>query len=291
MTRQFTWVPADGSTELLLTDDDAGGYQLKAGGTRGLNAPPYRSTRSVYAGQDGTTYDAVFAEERPISLGLQISGATVAQFRDRWRALARAFRPKAGDGTLRMVDEWGQAREIRCRYLSGLEGDGEAYTSGVLGRAVVELIATDPWWVGDETTLGPVSLGVPANFFPVPPVAPSASSVQGQISVDLSDTDAPAFPVWTITGPGSNLSLTNVTTGHSLAIDIALTAGQQLIIDTRPRVKSVRLATGVNAMPKVRGYPDLWPLVESVNDLSVMMTGATAASRIVGVYRPRFAGV
>lgn len=293
MPRQFVWVPADGSAPLAL-NDAAGGYRLMAAGTRGLSAPPYRSTSSMYAGQDGTTLESLQADEREINLGMQIEATSALEFRRRWRALVRAFRPLAGDGQLMVTDEEGVVRTVKARYESGLEGDGEAEFAGDVGRAVVKLKARDPWFYGPTRALS-VGLGAPQPFFPIFPLTLAPSTIQGGFTVDLSDTDSPAYPVWTVTGPGTSLALTNVTTGRVIQINATLAAGEQLQIDTRPGRRSVRRlvagAPGPLLMSALASDPALWPLVDGVNQVSAALAGATAASRIVGQYEPRYSGI
>jgi hypothetical protein len=291
MARQLTWVPPDGSPEIILNDPSAG-YAVKAAGTRGLSSPPYRLTAETYAGIPGTTLQAIQADQREVSLGLQVEGATVAEFRARWRALIRAMRPMAGDGVLAVADESGTRRSLACRYVSGLEGDAEAEFPGRIGRAVLKLVAFDPWFYGDEQEVS-FSLGAPTSFFTPGvgfPLTLSSSSVQGSFAIDLSDSDSPTPVTWTITGPGTALTLTNVTTGQVITVTATLTSGQTMIIDTRPGYQSVRRGDGTNLMGSVTSDPALWSLIEDQNEITASMTGATAASRIEASFQPRYAG-
>ena len=290
MAERFFWIAADGST-IDLTDEGAG-YSVQANGTRGLRSVGYRFSTAQFAGADGETVRRVSADANRPSLGMLIRANGEQELRARMRGLVRAMRPMAGMGTLSVATETGERRALGCYLESGLEGDqsDDTHMPGLWWRMVLRFYAPDPWWVGEERTVK-FGLGTPTPFFPIPPVNLSPSVVQGQFSVDLADSDAPSFPVWTVTGPGSSLVLTNQTTGRSLSVNVSLAVGESLIVDTRPGRESIRLGSGVNAMPAVQGYPDLWPLVEGVNQLSVSLTGATAATQIEGSYRPRFSGV
>lgn len=290
MADRILWTSADGRTTNLT--DWTSGYMHLGEGTTGLRSPTYGMTTDQFAGFDGVTVQAVRAEARPLTVGMLLDGPTREEFRVKARQLVRDMRPKSGMGTLTVANEVGDQRSIGCYYTGGLEGDMAKSVSGVgtRWRFVLQLMAPDPWFLGDEQTIR-FGLGAPVPFFPIPPVTLSASTVQGQFSVDLSDMDAPAFPVWTVTGPGSDLVLRNESSGRQLSVGVALGVGESLTIDTRPNRESVRLGTGVNAMPLVSGYPDLWPLVDGFNSLSVTLTGATAETLIVGTYRPRFSGI
>jgi hypothetical protein len=94
-----------------------------------------------------------------------------------------------------------------------------------------------------------------------------------------------------VTGPGSALILTNVTTGRSIELAFDLGDGQTATIDTRPGRQSVRAADGTNLMSGLSSDPALWPLEPDVNEVTALLTGAGAASRIVGTYRPKYAGI
>lgn len=288
MARQFTWHPPTGNP--IVLNDAAAGYRLQVEGTRGLSSPSYRFARSSYAWIDGSHLDAVSADEREVSLGIQVQAITEADFRTRWRALVRAFRPKAGDGVLRVADEAGRVRALSCRYVSGLEGDAAAEFAGNVGRAVVRLLASDPWFYGEQKNLSR-NLGAGVPFFPIFPMRLSPSVLQGRFTVDLSDADTETYPVWTITGPGSSVTLTNETTGKVIKVNRALAPLERLIIDTRPGAQSVRLGNGINVRDALASDPAMWPLIEQVNVVTAALAGASNDSNIRGSYVPRYAGI
>jgi len=291
MPEQFVWTSGDGATTIDLTDESAG-YSVNAAGTAGLRSVGYELTTTRYAGIDGEAVNAIHATPNEPTLGLLVEADGEADLRAKIRGLVRAMRPKVGAGTLTVSNETGDSRSLICYCTDGLPGqeDTSSILVGSWWRAALKFYAPDPWWLGDQQTIS-VGLGVGSNFFPMPPVSLAPSSVQGQFKVDLSDSDSPAFPVWTIIGPGSSLVLTNNTTGHSLTVNQSLTAGQSLVIDTRPGSQSVRLGDGTNVMTAVSGYPDLWSLAETVNTVTAALAGATTASRITATYQPRYAGI
>jgi hypothetical protein len=108
----------------------------------------------------------------------------------------------------------------------------------------------------------------------------SATTIAGTATFDLSDTDAPTYPTWTVTGPGSQLTLTNSTTGQSLTLNAAIGDGRTVTIDTRPGYQSVRRDDGTNLFGSLASDPALWPLLDAVNAVSATLTNAGAASRI-----------
>jgi len=161
---------------------------------------------------------------------------------------------------------------------------------GAWWRLALKLYAPDPWWYGEQKSLD-VGLGTGTAFFPIPPINLAPATVQGRFTVDLTDSDTLVYPQWVVTGPGSSLTLTNITTGRVITVNAALTTGETMIIDTRPGLQSVRKADGVNLMGALDSDPALWPLIDGVNEISAALTGATTDSRIAGVWRPRYAGI
>lgn len=278
---------------MLTLTDRAAGYRVLAEGTTGLVAPPYRFATDQYAGIDGSRVQFIAADPREVVLGMMVQAYDTPTLTQRLRALVRAMRPKAGPGTLTVTDETGQARTLACYYTGGLEGleARSATLPGQWVKAAVHLYAPDPWWYGPPQTLS-VGLGQPVTFFPFFPLRLSSSTVQGQFTVDLSDSDAPTYPLWTVTGPGSSLQLSNDTTGRSITIDATLDAGQTMTVDTRPGLQSVRRSDGANLLGFISddSDPALWPLVEDVNQVTAALTSATSGSRIVAEFSPRYSG-
>lgn len=291
MAEQITWTSADGSTVIDLTDDSSG-YTVAANGTAGLRSVAYELTTTRYAGIDGETVNAIHATPNEPTIGLLVEADGDADLRAKIRGLVRAMRPKAGPGTLTVANETGDRRSLTCYCVDGLPGveSSDGILAGSWWKAALKFYAPDPWWLGDEQSVS-IGLGAPTPFFPFFPLVLSSSTVQGQFTVDLSDSDTPAFPVWTITGPGSSLVLTNNTTGRSLTVAASLASGETMVVDTRPDYQSVRRGDGTNLLGSVDGYPDLWPLVEDVNDITAALNGATSNSRIGGSWQPRYAGI
>jgi hypothetical protein len=290
MADQFVWSAPDGTT--IDFTDEGSGYRVLASGTRGLRSVTYEMVTSKYAGMDGETVDAIRAVGNEITLGLMVNAEGEANFRKRARSLVRAMRPKAGLGTLRVASTFGDVRSLDCYCTGGLEGDEspDAILTGAWWRLALKFYAPDPWWYGEQETYD-VGLGSGSSFFPIPPITLAPATVQGHFTVDLTESDTVVYPQWVVTGPGSSLTLTNITTGRVITVNAALAAGETMVIDTRPGLQSVRKADGTNLMGTLDSDPALWPLIDGVNEVSAALTGATTASRIAGVWRARYAGI
>lgn len=290
MASQVLWTAADGVTVIDLTDT-AEGYTVLGEGTRGLRSVEYELSTVKYAGLDGEDVQAIRASANQPTLGLLVAADDETEFRTRARGLRWAMRPKAGLGTLTVRGDDGETRSLDCYCIGGLEGDEAAALDGRWWRLALKFYAPDPWWYGESVTVEYGGLDSVTAFFPLFPTHLSSSTVAGAFTVDLSGTDAPAYPVWTITGPGTGLTLTNVTTGQVITTSATLTGGQSMTIDTRPGFQSIRRNDGTNLMSTLSSDPALWPLQEDLNSVTAALTGATSASKISVTYAPRYAGI
>jgi len=95
-----------------------------------------------------------------------------------------------------------------------------------------------PYFLGDETSETQAKTEVSGGGVTIPAPVPaplSALLTGGTPSDPLSVTNAgnaPAFPVFVITGPGTDFTVTNSTTGATFTISTTLTAGQTITVDT-----------------------------------------------------------
>jgi hypothetical protein len=156
-------------------------------------------------------------------------------------------------------------------------------------RAALQFWAPSPWWRGTPFAYT-WALAAASAFFPILPMVLSASTISGAVTVDLSDCDAPTYPRWVVTGPGSQLILANDTTGASLVLNATIGDGQSVAIDTRPGQQFVKQATlnpdgtvaavGASLFGSLSSDPALWPLLDGSQSVRAVLTNAGAASRI-----------
>ncbi len=293
MTR-WLWQAADGS----ITDLSAwsSGTYVLTDGTSGELAPTYEFAEQQFAGIDGAAVQQITAGPAHPVLGLDLVDDGTG-IRDRVRALTHVLRPRAGIGALQAVGDDGTVRSLPCYYRKGLEAG--RYQAARF-RAALEFYAPSPWWRGAPVSYS-WTLAPSVPFFPILPLQLSASSVSGQVTIDLSDTDAPTFPRIAVLGPGTTLQLSNTylqrqadgsleSVTQSLALNANLSGGQGLAIDTRPGAQSVKAATlntdgtvaayGADMFSALQSDPALWALVDGVNTVTATLAGATSASRI-----------
>lgn len=283
----IAWVPASGATIAL---DDWTRTGLKVGRV-GFFAPAYSFLSNTVPEQPGQQLQRVVVGVREVDLPLLIQGTSITDLRTRLRAVVRAFDPTRGDGILRVTTVDGMGRDLTCRYVSGLEIAETADLSGPTWlEATVVLRAFDPYWYANTPIVSTYTQGSSVLFFPILPLRIGNTSNFGNPTV-TNPGDVSAWPIWTVTGPGSNVLIQNVTTGETLSSYLTLIAGQVLTIDTRPGIKSVTREDGSNQFATLSSTSTLWEIGTGNVAINLTMTGASGASSVVLSYTPRYLGI
>jgi phage-related protein len=278
------WVDAEGSMLPLAVEWRASGRF----------APPTEREEEAVPGQPGARLRTVRHGVRDFSLALWITGTDEADLRTQMRALTYSMDGVRGDGRIRVTAPGGDQREIACRVTAGLEmtevlGDTSGPTAQ---RAVVTFRAVDPYWQDTtDTASGPWAQGgTAAGFFPFFPLRLTSSEVLATAIVDnLGDVDA--WPVWTIAGPGSTITLRNQSTGKVLTLDTTLLGGESVVIDTRPGYKTVTKNDGSNLYGSLSSASSLWSLQRGANSIQIEIGGATSATSVSVLRRHKYLAV
>lgn len=288
------WTPPTGDV-LFLT---ANGYQVLKGG-RGLDMPPIVHYTDDAPSIDGSLHRGVRTLDREVMLPIHVEGSTRTEFLSRKRALLRSLDPKRGNGQpgrLTWAEPDGTLRNLDCWYESGLEGDyGDDLYSVRWQRFGLVLRALDPYWYGPDVMLA-WSGSQSQTFFPLVHsssnfVNLTPSQVLGATTV-LNEGDVEAYPQWTISGPGTAVTLTNETTEQALSLATSLGgSSNQRVVDTRPGYSSVVDELSANRYPEINAGSSMWSLAPGLNSITVSVSGSSGTSRVSMTYRPRFEGV
>lgn len=283
------WVEADG-TEHTLTEA-ASGVAVKWG-IEGRFMPPVELVVEEVPLQPGARLRTVKTKLRTIDLPLRLRGSTQADLRTKIRDVLKWFDPARGDGRYRITDHDAAEREITARYAGGLGGVETVEGNGLLSQLfVVAIECLDPYWQATADTVATFTTGAEATFFPFFPLRLSSSEIFND-AVVANAGDVEAWPVWVITGPGSNPVLRNLTTTKLLDLSanggVTLAAGETATIDTRPGVKTIERNDGLNLFKHRTAASSLWPLPAGSNSVRIELTAASAASSVQLNYRRRY---
>ncbi|MGE5619744.1 MAG: phage distal tail protein [Sphingomonadaceae bacterium] len=288
MAERISWIDPAGVETVL--NDGVNCQVLR--GRKGAFAPPVSFIEEEVPGRPGARYRQTKILPRNLDLPLLVRGTDPDDLRGRIGALVYAMDPDRGEGRIRVRSTSGEQRELFCRYAAGLEGEeGGELWGGDWAKFLVSFRAVDPHWYSTYPLVRTYSIGDAALFFPLLPlnIAPSTLFVDDMQIENPGDHEA--WPVWDLLGPGSDITLTNLTTGDSLSLTITLAAGEHLYIDTRPGVKTVKHQDGTNAYDHLSATSRLWPLAVGINVVDLTMGGSSTDSQITLSFTPAYKSV
>lgn len=256
-TERVTWIDAT-STSHKLDDmlDASSNPLLPLIGRTGFGLPPYQRVEQTVPLQDGGRFKSVVASPADMNLPLLIKCADESTLYSELETMASWFDPKLGDGQLQIASPNGHTRVRVCRYVAGLEEDDSEGNRGPGWRQVVLAFrAMDPYW--HDTSAQTHDFG------------------SATVTASLTNSgDVEAWPVWTLHGVFTAVTLLNNTTGATLTITKTLTSAQSITIDTTPFVKSVKREDGSNQFSTITSAPpNLWSLATGNNSITVTITG------------------
>jgi hypothetical protein len=281
-----TWTDPTGVVwPLSDTGDDVGWFTPP--GPAGWNATSYELvTDSLPRGGEQVRF--VRAKPGSLTWPIYVWGDSHLQYVQRLRQIKKAFTMtlhRGLPGTLTVARPDGTARTIRAYYSAGLEGQsGEGW---LFSTDAVTLFCPDGYWT-DVSSITETRSYIPGSDFLNPFPTISDSLALGETSIN-NPGDVDAWPYWTVTGPMSALTGTNVTTGHEFVLTYGLNAGEQLTIATdRPMVRG---PAGQN-LAAYLNWPAayLWSLMPGDNDVIFNLSGGAAGSQIQLSFRPRYEG-
>lgn len=266
------------------------GYLYMTGS--GFGGPDNEMSLARGAYQDGQTLQSVYLSPRRLSVSFVILAASVSAVQARRRAVAAAFNPRAGLGTLVWTQEDGTEYALRCLAASGSPSFPAGGRSGPTWQEVlVDLVAPDPCWYaygGEELHLAGLTGGAtfPISF-------PASFATQGATVVVRNEGDIAAPVQITVSGPIVNPVVENLTTGKRIALSLVVAAGEQVAIDTTYGSLYCRLiaanGTQTNAMAHLSDDSEFWQVVPGENILTYSATSGSA--EVVVRFASRYTGV
>lgn len=264
MAESVTWIdpgnvsyPFDGSS-----------FYLAISGRQGFFAPPTSIIEQETPLKPGAALRLVKITSRPLKLPLLVKCASESQLATTRRTLRFALNPMRGSGILQVTAADGVVRQMHAFCDGGMEGD-ETLAYRPLSAILFPLSfrAVDPFWydVNNNTTV--------------------YTTFGGAVNV-TNNGDQDARPVWTLTGPFTNATLVNNTTGKSLTLTgVNILTGHFLVIDTRLTNQSasggtIKDDTGASRFSALGATSSLWSLVPGVNSFTITLTGTTGATAV-----------
>lgn len=262
-------------------------------GVSGAGLPPVHTQWNEGAG-DGAVWRGTRVRPRDLDLPILLQAASRTDLRALTTRLARML---SGPMTLRFVEDDGTSWTLDVRWVGGgdvvlgADTDANTYVS-----TVVTLRAGDPFWTSSQVSRQVVTAVSGRGLLGPDPdddgplksslvhLRVSASQTLGAFTM-VNPGDAPAYPVWTIDGPGENLVVES-STGESFTWLGTLEEGEQLIVDTR--AATVIDGTGTSRYSELGPAPRLWRVPPGTTTANVSFDNTDSGhTRIVAEWRAR----
>lgn len=289
----YQWIDPTGTTRTL----SGGAASVTVRQATGLGVPPVKLSEDKLAFVSGTLVRHAAVQSREIELSLLAQGASAAALEDIFDDLrqwfATADERSRTPGYLQITRPDGSVRQIAAYYAGGLESDTTKGTS-LHHRTSLSLLAPDPFFTDTaDTTATYTTASSTTTWFPFFPLVLGINDVLTTPNI-INSGDVDAYPIWTITGPGTNPTAQNTTTGELWQLNMTLLSGETVIVDTRPSSQrtdpSVYDGYGNNRFGDLVTTSRLWWLQPGENRVSLALGNATGGSSIALAYRPRYWG-
>ena len=260
-------------------------------GSEGLGMAPAEWATSPRLAGHGSTVRGGRLSERSIFVPFLVDAPTSQEYDMLMERLSRLVSPLDPARLMLRVQPYGREtyREIEVRYKGGLDSSGGTYR-GTWGTVGLELMANEALWSGSAETamkqVAPGSKPFISATVPFLPVTLSESVVAGQVVVEVRG-DAPTWPRWTVTPPGSDLLISHINSKSQFQLLGSLT--EPVVIDMGTgslTSKSKPLGELWDQVPANRGA--LFELRPGRNVMNFSMVGATTASMVHMEYRPQY---
>ncbi|MEV4642776.1 phage tail family protein [Actinoplanes sp. NPDC049548] len=259
------------------------GAQAVSGAT-GLGFPEVAAQWIEGAG-DGAIYRGSRLRSRNIDLPLHL----VAADRPRLKELVARLELMltAGECTLRWVEDDGTYWSTPVAWQGG---GGWTYGVDTIGErdlsTVVTLRAGSPYWtysVSSSERIQNTGSGRGLLNGSLSRLRISASQAIGSIRLVNLGT-APAYPVWTVVGPGTNF-IARSPTGQTLRWTGTIAAGGSITLDCR-KGTAIDVA-GTNVYGQLATAPKFWAIPPGTSVVTASLESTTTASSITCSWQPR----
>ncbi len=284
-----TWTDPTGVEWPLTDHTPSRGYHT----TReisGWGAMPYELVTDPQA-RGGETVRHIRSNPARINWPLNIWGDTHLEFVDRYRDLRRAIMMtvhRGLPGRLTVYRPDGSGRWIEAYYEDGFTGAGGE--NWLFANPVITFFCPDGAWRDITPVTETRQFGVAGTLvsFLAPFWTLSAGSVGGAPLMN-NPGDLTAWPEWTITGPLTGITGTNVTTGQSFTLTYEITAGQAITLTTdRPTVRGPGGQNLVSYLNWPTAY--LWGVVPGDNAIEFSLGGYGTGTTVEIQFYPRYDG-
>lgn len=276
---QFSVLGSNGDT---IAIDGSAGYYLTTG-LRGLGIPA-TDVRIDNSASDGGVWRSSRRAVRELDMPVVVLGLNRADVESKLRRLSNALSDRYGIPKLLAEYTDGSAYELEIHYTGGAETSFGEDAGSTFCRWVLSVQAPDPFWTSRTATQFTLSYqSAVRGLLPnLQQLQVSPSQLSGSFTID-NPGDVEAYPVWTLEGAATELSVTRNGVGFTLTETLVST--DRRVIDTRNA--TVVSQSGANKYAKLAAAPKLFPLPPGLSTVNIQVSGADSSTKLSGYFLPR----
>jgi hypothetical protein len=250
----------------------------------GFGIPPAQVRIDPSAG-DGGVFRHSKRGVRDIDLQVTILGTDRNDVQTKLRRLSRILQDTSGPTSLHANYSTGEVLELQVHYVGGAESKWGSDAGLVWNRWVLSFQAPQPYWESDDVEEFVVTTGnTGRGLLPqLTKLQLTSSQVFGVITVDNAG-DVPAYPVWYVRGPISDVEISYG--GQSFSFTEPVADGETITVNTA--TGTVVDDLGTNRYSILAPAPKLFRVDPGVSSITVNGVAATTAAEVRLDYSPLF---
>ena len=242
--------------------------------------------------QDGSMFIDALLQERHITIELRINASSEIELAKLKMNLSSTLSPKLGLGKLIHEDPSGTKEIMAICNNVPFFPDGETNRGPLFQKALITLIAPNPYWLDPEKKTR--ELKAYEGDFTFPFEFPVQFGIESDSTTIYNEGDTEAPVVVEINGPITRPLIENITTGEHMQINAIIQADQTLVIDTSPRNKRVEIRSE-NETRKVMGFfdhsGDFWLLAPGENEIRYRADAGIAEATATVSWQSQYVGI
>ena len=250
----------------------------------GFGIPPAQVRIENSAG-DGGVFRHSKRGVRDVDLPITVLGTDRNDVQTKLRRLSRLLQDTSGPTKIKATYSSGETLTLDAHYVGGAESQWGTDAGLVWNKWVLSFQCPNPYWESDaleefRVTTGNTGRGLLPQLSKL---KVTSSQVYGVITVDNSG-DVPAYPVWFIRGPISDVVISNGT--QSFSFTETVNDGETITVNTA--TGEVTDDLGTNRYSILGPAPKLFRIDPGVSSISVNGVAATQAAEVRLDYSPLF---
>ena len=288
----ISYINSQGEEFILSMKGDRRWWEMY--GRFGFGAPAVKTEDREYANGSVRTLAAIL-QPRECGIQMVVLGDSNKQ-RDEYFFDMVSHLVQTGSkedwGKLKIRRSDGTDVYLNCIYSGGVEELQEAYWA--FHMFTLNFRAGDPYFYDlNETVLRSEELAQPIRLKTGLFLGKWRLN-SGITDITIDNTGEILYPVIEVMGPVSNIRITNMATGKTLAMNSAfsLTSGQTLTLDCRENRRGITLTSGGSTSDisnqLALGSSLIWPIVKGTNKLSLYYTASGNTSGYNIRYQKRY---